>query len=411
MRIVRRGSGKTKTEARAKLKEVLRDHEDGLAIAPPNFTVADAVNDWLTYGLNGRSKGTRDNYRMLARTHIIADLGARKLREFSATDVDKWLAAKAKTLSTRTLRLLHSILNRAMARDKVKRNVVALCGIPTGQEGRPSKSLTLDQAKALLAAAEASRLRAYIVVSLLTRARTEELRALDWDHVDLDGRPDDDPPVPASISVWHSVRAGGDTKTKKSRRTLALPLRCVAALMDQRKQQRRDQADAIGDWRNTGLVFASKVGTALDAHNVRRGFRQVAKAAGLDPIAGGKRSEPQPLGRAVRPHLANVRYAATVPVIEIDLDASPADMSGRRTSPRPALGVLALVLVLAAVTGEPVARTPARLPLPVIQPVRCQPGASTGGWSASAPDTPDAVVVLDARTGQNVTARIHCADR
>ncbi|GAA5192458.1 site-specific integrase [Rugosimonospora acidiphila] len=286
-RIVRRGSGKTKTEARAKLKEVLRDHEDGLAIAPPNFTVADAVNDWLTYGLNGLSQGTRDNYTMLARTHIIADLGARKLREFSATDVDKWLAAKAKSLSTRTLRLLHSILNRAivraMARDKVKRNVVALCGIPTGQDGRPSKSLTLDQAKALLTAAEASRLRAYIVVSLLTGARTEELRALDWDHVDLHGRPDDDPPVPASISVWHSVRAGGDTKTKKSRRTLALPLRCVAALTDQRQQQRHDQAEAADDWHNTGLVFTSKVGTALDAHNVRRGFRQVAKAAGLDP--------------------------------------------------------------------------------------------------------------------------------
>ena len=33
-RIVKRGSGKTKTEAKTKLKEILRDHEDGLAIAP-----------------------------------------------------------------------------------------------------------------------------------------------------------------------------------------------------------------------------------------------------------------------------------------------------------------------------------------------------------------------------------------
>jgi integrase len=286
-RIVRRGSGKTKTEARAKLKEVLRDHEDGLSIAPPNFTVADAVNDWLSYGLSGRSRSTRENYSILARTHIIADLGARKLREFSAHDVDRWLADKAKILSTRTLRLLHSLLNRAvvraMARDKVKRNVIVLCGIPTGQDGRPSKSLTLDQAKALLAAAEQSRLRAYIVVSLLTGARPEELRALTWDHVDLDGRPDDDPPVPPSIEVWHSVRSGGDTKTKKSRRTLALPVRCVNALVSHRPQQDQDRTNAGNDWQSTGIVFASKVGTALDAHNVRRAFRQVAKAAGLDP--------------------------------------------------------------------------------------------------------------------------------
>ncbi len=190
-RIVRRGSGKTKTEANAKLKQVLRDHEDGLAIAPQNFTVADAVDDWLTYGLTGRSARTVEKYGYLCRGHIITDLGARKLRDLSASDVDRWLATKARILSTSTVQRLHECLNRAvnraMARDKVKRNVVALCGVPKGRDGRPSKSLTLDQAKAVLKAAEDSPLYAYIVISLLTGARTEELRALTWDHVDLDG--------------------------------------------------------------------------------------------------------------------------------------------------------------------------------------------------------------------------------
>jgi len=41
----------------------------------------------------------------------------------------------------------------------------------------------------LLNAAEDSDLHAYIVLSLLTGARTEELRALTWSHVDLDGDP------------------------------------------------------------------------------------------------------------------------------------------------------------------------------------------------------------------------------
>src|SRR5688572_19669085 len=61
-RIVRRGSGKTKTEAKQKLKEVLRDHDDGLSIAPHGVTVADAVTDWLAYGLSGRSQRTIDTY-------------------------------------------------------------------------------------------------------------------------------------------------------------------------------------------------------------------------------------------------------------------------------------------------------------------------------------------------------------
>jgi hypothetical protein len=138
-RIVRRGSGKTKTEAKTKLRDVLRDHQDGLAIAPHGYTVADAVIDWLTYGLSGRSANTITKNRHLCQGHILPDLGARKLRELTAEDVDQWLAAKARTLSSATVQNLYSCLNRAvtraMARDKVKRNVVALCGTRRGRKG------------------------------------------------------------------------------------------------------------------------------------------------------------------------------------------------------------------------------------------------------------------------------------
>jgi len=286
-RIVRRGSGKTEAQARAKLREVIRDHEDGLAIAPRNLTVAHIVIDWLTYGLSGRAKGTVDKCRHLCHTHVIPALGARRLRELTATDVDRWLAAKAKTLSTRTLQELYQCLNRsvkrAMARDQVKRNVVTLCNVPKGQSGRPSKSLTLAQAKSVMQAAETIGLHAYIVVSLLTGARTEEMRALTWDHVDLVGLPDADPPVPPSIEVWRSVRDGGDTKTKKSRRTLALPRRCVEALLGHQERQAWDRERAGEAWRDENLVFTTSAGTELDAANVRRAFRRVTAAAGLDP--------------------------------------------------------------------------------------------------------------------------------
>jgi integrase len=282
-RIVKRGSGKTKTEARAKLREVLRDYEDGLAIAPADYTVTKAVRDWLAYGLRGRDEGTVTTCRILCETHIISALGARRLRDLSAEDVDKWLADKAGTLSTRTLQSLHSCLNRAvnraMARDKVKRNVVGLCAVPKGRPGRPSKALNLAQGGAILAAAGSSRMYPYIVLSLLTGARTEELRALTWNHVDLVGRPDADPPIPPHIAVWRSVRATGDTKTKKSRRTIGLPQRCIDALVQQREQQSRDRAAAGSRWTDHGLVFASKVGTGLDPSHVRRDFRRAIRAA------------------------------------------------------------------------------------------------------------------------------------
>ncbi|WP_158842654.1 site-specific integrase [Saccharothrix deserti] len=286
-RIVRKASGKTKTEAKDKLKEILRDLDDGLAIAPHGYTVKEAVAAWLDYGLRGRDPETAKNYRYIAEGHIIPNLGAQKLRRLSADEVDEWLAELALTLSTRTVRLAFSILNRsvrmAQARDKVKRNVVQLCEVPTGQQGRPSKALTLEQVEAVLNVAESSPLYAYVVLSLLIGARTEELRALTWDHVDLVGEPDGDPVVLPSISVWRSVRQGGDTKTGKSRRTLAMPTRCVDALKTHRVHQAARRELAGKRWQEHGLVFASQVGTELDSHNVRRAFRRVVKAAGLNP--------------------------------------------------------------------------------------------------------------------------------
>lgn len=241
--------------------------------------MGDAVTDWLTYGLAGRSPETVSNYRTIAEKRIIVPLGARKLPDLSADDVDRWLDAESREVSTRTLRLMHSLLNRAvshaMARDKVKRNVVMLCSVPTGRPGRRSKSLTLVQAEKLLSAADDSPLRAYVVLSLLTGARTEELRALHWGEVDLTGSPDASPPVPPSIAVYRSVRISGDTKTKRSRRRLAMPFRCVRAL--------RDHARLPGSLTDSAaLVFATRNGTELDAHNVRRSFRRVVAAAGMN---------------------------------------------------------------------------------------------------------------------------------
>ena len=56
-------------------------------------------------------------------------------------------------------------------------------------------------------------MHAFIVLCLLTGVRSEEARALTWDHVNL---------AAGTISVWRSVRAHEDTKTNRSRRTLKL---------------------------------------------------------------------------------------------------------------------------------------------------------------------------------------------
>jgi len=73
-----------------------------------------------------------------------------------------------------------------------------------------------------------------------------------------------------AVFVWRADRAGSDTKTLKSRRTLALPRRCAEALREHRVRQAADRLAAGPLWQDHNLVFASTVGTPLDDHNVRR---------------------------------------------------------------------------------------------------------------------------------------------
>ena len=77
-----------------------------------------------------------------------------------------------------------------------------LTDIPQGQEGRPSTAFTLAQAEATLEAAEGTPMYAYIVLSLLIGARTEELRALTWTRVDLEESARCEP---ARSAVHHGV--------------------------------------------------------------------------------------------------------------------------------------------------------------------------------------------------------------
>jgi hypothetical protein len=46
-RITRKASGKTKTEAKDKLREIKRDYEDGMTTRATAYSVAEAVNYWL----------------------------------------------------------------------------------------------------------------------------------------------------------------------------------------------------------------------------------------------------------------------------------------------------------------------------------------------------------------------------
>ena len=297
----RKVSGKTKAAVVDKLRDLRVQLDTGITPKPGyvHYTVRQAAQDWLAHGLDGRSPKTVTKNRNVLEP-ILKVIGARKLRDLTAADVRQALAAMAAGYSTAAVSMGHLALKRAIrhaeASDLVSRNVALLADTPKGQDGRPSQSLTLDQAVAVMTAAAtlpvmelrpglkdvrrpAELMHAYITLSLLCGLRTEEARALRWAHVDLDGDPAARPPVPPHVAVWRSVRAHGETKTERSRRTLGLPA-AVQALRGWSGSQAGERLAAGEAWQDTGLVFTNHLGAALDAGNVRKMFKRVCEAAG-----------------------------------------------------------------------------------------------------------------------------------
>jgi integrase len=294
-------SGKTKTEVRDKLRALHTELDAGIR-APHDYTLDKAVADWLADGLPGRTAKTIET-NLDALKPLLSAIGSVRLADLTAHDVRSGLTAMSARYSTRTLQKAHNCLTRvirhAEAHDLVRRNVSALVDTPDGQPGRPSHSLTLEQASALLGASNRSRLHAFIVLCLLTGVRSEEARALTWDQLDLSA---------GTAAVWRSVRAHGDVKTEKSRRTLKLPHLVVDALTKHRARQAKERDDAGSLWQENGLVFATTVGTALESHNIRRDFRKVCRAAGI-----GERWVPKEL----RTSFVSLMSHRGVPVEEI----------------------------------------------------------------------------------------------
>lgn len=272
-RIRRKGSGTSKSAALAVLKERIDDYKKGLGPNAEKYTVGNAISDWLEFGHGDVDPDTFKRHDYLSQ-HVVKALGARKVRELKTREVEAFLKTLAPTHATTTIRdikwCLNTAIRRAMARDLVERNVVDLAEIPRGTVGRPSKSLTKEQALAVLIHTKTHPMYPYLVVSLLTGARTEEVRALTWSDVDLTTEP-------ASIAVLRSVRKTGDTKTRKSRRLLGVSDLVSDVLRRHRMKQGEARTRAGAKWTETGLVFTTSLGTGLDAANVRRSVRHALR--------------------------------------------------------------------------------------------------------------------------------------
>jgi integrase len=277
---------KTRQEAARRLAEAIRDRDKGLPIVEERQTIEQYLTRWFETIQPTIGPTSFKKYRQQLLLHVVPTLGGVTLAKLSAQQLQMLYAAKLKEgLSGTTVNLLHKIIHRALddalRLGLIQRNVADMVDPP---RRRPFEmnSLTPEQARALLAAAEGSRFEALCILALGTGMRRGELLALTWRHVDLDHGILQ---VRATMKRYDGHWVIAETKTRRSRRRIALTPSACDALRRHRVRLNEERL-ALGEaWNDHDLVFPNTIGNPLDDRRmVRRWFRPMLKKAGVPLI-------------------------------------------------------------------------------------------------------------------------------
>lgn len=276
---------------RAVVTEKVRDLErqrDHLAAARSveELTVEDWFGYWLDTIAAARVRArTLEGYRSIVRRHVAPAVGHRRLRRLRPEHLEQLYGALlARGLSPATVLRVHRVISRALKvahqREHVRRDVSRLVDPPAQRRSQLARSLTLDDARAVLAAAGGRRNAARWSVALALGLRQSEALALQWSDVDF---------ATGTLSVrrtLHRVTGRGlvyeEPKTDRSRRTLALPAQLASALLHaHRTAQLGERLTAGPSWHDNDLVFAQANGRPIDRHSDYNAWSRLLEDAGV----------------------------------------------------------------------------------------------------------------------------------
>jgi integrase len=257
-----------------------------LQVPPPTRSprLSDFLDQWLASAKPGLRASTYTSYEGTARLHIKPVIGRLSLEKLSVDDVAGLIARKqADTrLSPRSaqyvLQVLRIALNKAVRWGLVARNVATLVDAPRVPH-KDVRVLSPDDTKRLLEAARDDALEGLVVVAVSTGVRLGEALGLQWPDVDLDRRQ-----LRITKALQRVVGHGQvltETKTRRSRRSIVLPVATTEALRRHRSRQSEQRRAAGSEWREGRFVFTSSTGLPLDQRNVLRTFRRILRRARL----------------------------------------------------------------------------------------------------------------------------------
>src|SRR3954468_14655021 len=261
-------SSKSRSVVVTRVRELERKRDAGTISSTAAPTVASWLEHWLTTIAPRRVRQrTLESYESAVRRHLIPGIGRLRIDRLRPEHLDQLYTALLDAgYSPATVLRHHRILSRALTvavqRGHVPRNVAALVDPPAQRPSDIATALDLREARAVRPPAAGVRNSARWTVALALGLRQSEALALQWKDVD---------PLAGTLTVRrsiHRVRGGGlvyeEPKTRRSQRTLALPLPLLDALREHNAAQLGERMLAGSEWHDEDLVFAQPNGRPID---------------------------------------------------------------------------------------------------------------------------------------------------
>lgn len=277
----------SKTEAQAQARQARADAERGRATPRANLTVEGWLRHWLAHVEGTVRARTLKRYREICEVHIIPALGSVTLHQLNPAQVERMLARMLDRGSSATTvgharAVLSNALHQAQRDMGLGRNAAALAKLPrTNEPSFKPETVTPEQARAILAAFEGSKLEPLVLFSVATGVRQGELLALRWQDVDERNR---------SVTIRHAVdvrdgkRVLARPKSERAHRTIRLPALALEALQMRREQEPDERLLAGRAWQDLDLVFPGAAGAIRNWQAVTRNFKARLERHGIEPI-------------------------------------------------------------------------------------------------------------------------------
>lgn len=219
---------KTKAEARAALREALKDRDAG--IAPSKLTVKDVLYCWLQESKTEVSARTLNNREYLIRVHFSPHpIASTKLADLDHNRIRSYLDCKrnfAPSTRNKLLAILKYVGTEGVRLRVLKQNPTDR--IKAVREDRELNILSTQQIKHLLDTVRGHKYELIVVLGATCGMRVGEALGTRWEDINLDR---------GTIEIKRTVWRGKVylPKTKTSRRKLKLPQRALEALQRCRK--------------------------------------------------------------------------------------------------------------------------------------------------------------------------------